>query len=94
MSFAELRRSPSFLAVVESKMHGVWGIQTDSSTGKPPRRAKPTEYVIVYLRREDGKTIGILQPDPTPNEVMFVSKLRDGDRYSFPAILQMRGPNP
>jgi hypothetical protein len=87
MSFAELQRSPPFVAVIESKMHGVWEAPVDSSTGKRAPGATPTEYVMVYLRNEHRKRLGICQENPTPEEVAFVSHLRDGERYSFPDVL-------
>ena len=87
MSFAELQESPPFVAVVESKMHGVWGALVDSSSGKFATGAKPTEYVMVYLRKANGKRLGICQENPTPDDVAFVSYLREGEKYSFPTIL-------
>ena len=86
-SFAELQTSPPFIAVVESKMHGVWGAPVDSSSGNPAPGAKPTEYVMVYLRKADGKRLGICQENPTPEEVVFVSRLREGEKYTFPSVL-------
>jgi hypothetical protein len=87
MSFAELQKSPPFIAIVESKMHGVWGTALDNSTGKPAPEAKPTEYVMVYLRKPNGKRLGICQESPTADEVAFVSHLREGEKYPFPTIL-------
>src|SRR2546428_161123 len=58
MSFAEVKGARPFVAVVESKMHGIWGAPVDSSTGKPGAGAKPTEYIMVYLRKADGKRLG------------------------------------
>jgi hypothetical protein len=83
-SFAEMRKSPPFVAVVESKMRGVWGPVVDSSTGKPAVGATPTTYVIIYLRKADGKRLAVCQENPTPDEVTLVSHLSEGEKYTFP----------
>jgi hypothetical protein len=93
MSFAEVRKSPSFVAVVESKRRGAWEPALDSSTGKPAVGAGPIEYVMVYLRRADGKRMSIYQENPTTDEVAFVASLVEGTRYSFPAALTSWGTN-
>jgi hypothetical protein len=41
---------------------------------------------MVYLRNEHRMRLGICQQNPTPEEVAFVSHLRDGERYTFPDV--------
>jgi hypothetical protein len=43
---------------------------------------------MVYLRKADGKRLGICQENPTPEEVVFVSHLREGEKYTFPSVLR------
>jgi hypothetical protein len=87
VTFSEIKKSPPFVAVVESKRHGEWGVPVDSSTGKAGINARPIRYVMVYLRREDGKRLCISQENPTPEEVAFVLQLREGEKCSFPTAL-------
>jgi hypothetical protein len=87
LSFAELAKTPPFLAVVESKVVGERGALTDNSTELPAHGAAPTPYVLIHLVKSNGKRLVIYQENPTTNEVGFVSRLSIGEKYYFPAIL-------
>lgn len=87
VTFSEVEKLPPFVAVVESKRQGEWGVPVDSSTGRAGLEARPIKYVMVYLIKEDGKRLCISQENPTPDEVAFVLHLRQGERCTFPTAL-------
>jgi hypothetical protein len=88
MSFADLQKASPFVARIESKNQGVWKPLTSGATGKPIPGAQPTEYVMIYVKTDEGKRLCIYDEGPTSNALAFVSRLHIGQKYSFPIALQ------
>jgi hypothetical protein len=86
LSFTEVAQIPPFTATVESKYVGERGASSDSQTRLPAQAAAPTPYVLVHLVKWNGR-LAIYQENPTSNQVTFVSHLRVGGKYKFPAAL-------
>lgn len=90
ISFAELEHTKPFTATVEEKRIGTWKAVVESSTGRQKPGAKPTDYVLVYLRKANGKQVALYQENPSPDVLAFASSLGEGRDYAFPGAITNR----
>jgi hypothetical protein len=90
ISFVELERTKPFTATVDQKRIGTWKAVVESSTGRPKPGAQPTNYVLVYLRKANGRQVALYQENPSPEVLAFALSLGEGRDYSFPGAITNR----
>lgn len=86
ISFAELEKAAPFTATVKSRTAGIWNPPADAATGKTKEGDRPAQYIAIILLKANGRSLAIGQDNATSNDIAFMSSLRDGGEYAFPAV--------
>ena len=92
LAIKDIEHAASFEATLERKIIGAWKVPIDSVTGRAVIGAKPTPYLLLYLRKTNGQHVAIYEENPGPKYIASVSIMQEGHRYYFPAaLLDTRG---